>query len=481
MDRPFYRPLRALTVVLALLFAHPSQAELPAALAGALTKAKLPKSAVSLLVAPLDGGKPLASLNADQPRNPASTIKLVTSWAALDRLGPTYRWPTEVYALGPIDNEILKGDLLLRGHGDPFLVIEEFWKLLGELRRRGIREIRGDLLIDDSRFSPADQPAGAFDGKPHRLYNVPPSALLVNFQSIRFVFNPEAGTNRARIHTVPPLENLAVTSEVQLTKKRCKGSAPQIAMRFAAEDNPDHVVFSGVLPRTCKNYAVTRSAMTSRTYAYGVFTHLWSQWGGSIDGELRSARAPAAAKPLFVWRSRPLADSLRPLNKWSNNSMARALLRTIGAASVDGPVDRATAAQAMVTHLGDRGLDTRGLVVDNGAGLSRTARTSARFLVDLLQLAWREPTMPEFLASLSLAGRDGTTRRRYARAPFAGRMHLKTGQLDDVVAVAGYVHAKHGQRLAVALLINHPGAHRGRGSRLRDAVLDWTFKVGREP
>lgn len=468
--------LTALTVVFALT-AWTADAALPAAMEKVRKTSRLPVSAISLMVQGLDDAKPVAALNASTSRNPASAIKVATTWTALDLLGPTHYWPTSVYALGPIKNGVLHGDLLIKGGGDPFLVIEDFWKLLGQLKSQGVRDIRGNLIIDESLFSPSQTGPGAFDGRPHRLYNVAPAALLLNFKSIRFIFNPDGATGKVKVHTEPRLANLTITSRIKTNKRRCRGNAPQVSMTYAQPDNPDHIVFTGALPRTCVNYGLTRTAMSPRSYAYGLFKSLWAQWGGTVTGTVRSGLAPKKTKPLFVWRSRPLADSLRPLNKWSNNAMSRSLLLSIGASGKKGPVSRTDGVQAMVRHLKSRGLDTSVLKVDNGAGLSRDVRASAKFFVDLLRLAWQQATMPEFISSLSIAGRDGTTRRRYARAKHAGRMHLKTGQLDDVIAVTGYVHARSGKRFAIALLVNHPGAHRGPGQKIRDAFLKWTFSL----
>ena len=147
---------------------------------------------VSLIVHPIGGNEPLVSHNGDKPLNPASAIKAATAWAALEKFGPAHQWTTEVFADGEISGETLTGDLVIRGDGDPFLVIEDLWRLLREVRYKGVRTITGDLVIDDSKFATDPTDPGSFDEQPHRLYNVIPTATLVNFNAIEFVLKPNS-------------------------------------------------------------------------------------------------------------------------------------------------------------------------------------------------------------------------------------------------------------------------------------------------
>lgn len=448
-------------------------AELPRALGDALAKARLPRGAVSLLVTPVDDSKTLASLNTLVARNPASVIKLVTTWTALDVLGPQHRFKTSVHALGPVKDGVLEGDLLIRGGGDPFLVMEDFWKMVGDVRAAGIETIRGDLVIDQSRFAPPTTGPGDFDNEPHRLYNVAPRALVTNFKAIRFHLEP--GEKGVHITTTPPLPALRLTSEIRLTKGRCTSKGLRITMRSPSTQPFDEVVFGGRMPTGCKGYSLNRTALDANQYTHGLFGWIWQQWGGTFTGGVREGLAPADSKPVVVHRSRTLNDLVRPLNKWSNNLMSRSLLLAIGATRNPNGATPADGREVLTRHLRKQGLETKRLFVDNGAGLSRDARTDVAMLAGLLRAAWQSPHMSEFVSSLSVVGRDGTTRRRFRRHPAAGRMHLKTGQLDDVIGVAGYVLPKSGRRLAIALLINRKGAHQGPGQKFRDAFLEWAY------
>ena len=453
------------------LAANPS---LPAPLQRVVSGHKIPTDSISIVVQEIGQSSPLLTLNPDVARNPASAIKLVTTWGALDLLGANHTWRTRVFADGPINDGVLNGNLYLKGYGDPYLVLEEFWKLVGELRRSGLRHINGDIVIDQSHFAPDATDAGAFDGARYRLYNVKPSALMVNFKALHFDFAGQAG-KKINVVASPNLPNLKITSRVKATQGSCRRQSPKIIMNVADPKKADQVEFSGSLPAQCRNYRLARTALTASSYAYGTFHWLWEQWGGTLSGTMREAITPKTLTPLLTWNSRPLSEVIRPLNKWSNNTMTRMLLLSLGALDHSPPLSRQQGIAVLRNHLEQRGLDTTELVIDNGAGLSRDTRVSAKFMTDLLGLAWQQPTMPEFVASMAVAGQDGTVRRRFRGKPQAGQMHLKTGRLNNVVAIAGYVHADSGKHFAVCLLVNHKNVHYGPGTELQNALLDWAW------
>jgi D-alanyl-D-alanine carboxypeptidase/D-alanyl-D-alanine-endopeptidase (penicillin-binding protein 4) len=450
-------------------------AELPPPLARVLRSHQLPDSAVSVLVQPVDARTPVLAHGIDTPRNPASTIKLVTSFVALDVLGPTHRWRTEAYTLGPIRDGVLEGDLLLKGYGDPWLIEEEWWKFAGQVRRQGLRHVRGRLLIDDSHWTAPARDAGSFDGQPFRLYNVQPNALMVNFKAFSFDFSPHGGA--VRITSNPAMPNLEIVNELRLVQGRCPGVVAAVKMAQPDPGNADRIVFRGDYPAACGTQSLPRSAMEPASYAYGLFRQYWAQWGGSLDGGVARATRPAGAKPFATRWSPPLAEVIRPLNKWSNNVMADALLYALAAKAGPPPLTPAMGAGVVRDWFVRQGLPVEGFVMENGSGLSRQSRISARQLSGLLLRAAQGPTMPEFMASLSLSGLDGTMHRRFRNGPERGRMHLKTGHLNEVAAVAGYVLAANGRRYVVTLFVNHPAANRGGGSALIDALLAWTYRL----
>lgn len=452
-------------------------AELPPPVKFVVKGHGISSDAYSLYVREVGKQEPTLAVNPDIPFNPASVIKIVPTLAALELLGPAYRWKTEVYVLGNISDGVLQGDLLLKGYGDPYLVIEEFRKILEELRRRGIRDISGDLLIDDSWFSIAFQDPGAFDNDPYRTYNVLPNAFLVNFKAVRFHFYPAANGRDVQVHPEPALANLDIDNRLRLRKRYCGGFQRGIAVTVPDGRAADKVIFSGRFPTGCSHYVLSRSLLTHKTYAFGAFKSTWQQLGGTIAGQVRTAAAPTTGQPFLAHHSRALSDIIKLINKFSNNVMTRQLLLTLGAELEEPPGTVDKGVRVIDGYLTGLGLDTRTLNIDNGAGLSRDARVSAKLLADILEHAWSIPYRPEFISSLAITGVDGTAKNRLRHKAAAGYAHVKTGTIDDVSAVAGYVHARSGREYVVAGMMNRKLAHKGHGKELMNALVAWVHNL----
>jgi D-alanyl-D-alanine carboxypeptidase/D-alanyl-D-alanine-endopeptidase (penicillin-binding protein 4) len=466
------------TLLSVLLAAGPliaADVDLPIPVQNALNYRQLPHHTLSVFVEDLDSGEVVLRWQDEVPRNPGSTIKLLTTLVALDILGPAYQWRTNVYAIGDVDNGTLKGDLLLQGHGDPFLVTERAWQMLRRVRQAGINEIDGDLLIDDSYFDVAEHDPAAFDRQPLRAYNVAPNALMMNFKVIRYRFEPNHDANSVRISLDPPLENLRIDNRLALKPGACRGYQRGIAI--TANEATDEITFSGRFPSGCKRYAMDRTALSHNEFAFGLFTSLWRESGGSFDGTWRNVRAPEDVEPILEFKSLPLADVIARINKHSNNVMARHMLYTIAAEVLGEPGTEAGGRKVVADWLDSNGLEFSALAFDNGAGLSREARMTARDFAKMLGFAWKKPYMPEFVGSMSLSGLDGTLSHRFRNSPITGNAHLKTGSLDHVTAIAGYLQSRSGRRFSVVALQNHTDVHRGPGEEVQEALLRWLFEL----
>lgn len=451
--------------------------EIPEPLQRILDGHEIPAEDLSLFVQAVDADVPLVSHLAQVPRNPASTIKLLTTWVALDKLGPTYSWPTEVYFLGGWDGRKLAGDLAIKGYGDPSLVTEEFWKMLRALRQTGLEEIDGDLVIDASFFDGNDGDPGAFDGQPYRSYNVLPDALLINYKVVRFQFLQDLQSRGVRISADPMPSNLTIRNDIDLIDGPCRGYQAGISFDLRDAETGNMVVFSGRFPAACSPYGMTRSVLQHNTYAYGVFDTLWKQLGGRIHGGLGSGAIAEDAKPALTWRSPPLGEIIRSINKFSNNVMTRQLLYTLAAETHGPPGTKAAGIEVISAYLEEQGLNHTMLVLDNGSGLSRRTRISAELLADILLVAARSRYSPEYLSSLSLGGLDGTTRGRFQRGTVAGSMHVKTGRLDHVSALAGFVHTVSAQTYVVVAILNSTDVHRGPGDELQESLVRWVHSL----
>jgi len=465
--------MKIVALLLGCLAAATAAAELPPEIARLLAGLKIPEDDVSIVVQAVDAPVPTLSHLPDVPRSPASVMKIVTTWSALEYLGPAYTWPTEVYFQGAFDGRKLDGDLALKGYGDPYLVVEELWKLLRTLRRQGLTEIGRNLVLDDSFFAVDEPDPGEFDGQPYRTYNVVPNALLMNFKAVQFQFTPDSAHGRVQVSTDPLLPNLEIRNNLQLVDGACHAFQAGIEFNHADPMTLSEVELNGKFSRRCNPYGMGRTVLQHDTYAFGLFTELWQELGGVFRGQVRKAEIPADQTPVLTWRSRPFGEIIRSINKNSNNVMTRQLLYTLGAESAGPPGTRANGIAAVRSFLASRGLDISSLQLTNGAGLARDERASMRLLTDILRLAYKSPFAPEFLASLSLGGLDGTTRGRFDARDSGSLMHVKTGRLDHVSALAGYVHTPT-RTYTVAIVMNSEDAHRGPGQELEEAVVRWT-------
>jgi D-alanyl-D-alanine carboxypeptidase/D-alanyl-D-alanine-endopeptidase (penicillin-binding protein 4) len=462
------------TILLWAFGAFAAESELPLRVQSALNARNVPPDTLSVFVTDVETGETILEWRGDEPRNPASTIKLVTTLVALDVLGPAYRWRTDVYTEGELQNGRLNGDIVLKGYGDPFLVTERVWQLLRKIRLAGVQEITGDLLLDDSWFDVGEYDPAAFDQQPLRAYNVAPNALLMNFKVIRYWFEPDLESGAVSVRMDPPLKNLHVDNRLGLASGSCRGF--QRGITITMNEMVDEVTFSGRFPNGCSRYAMDRTALSHNEFVYGLFESMWLDTGGAFSGSWRKVIVAEDAEPLFSFSSQPLTEKITRINKHSNNVMARQLLYTLGAESNGAPGTEDSGKAVISKWLADNGLASTKIAIENGAGLSRKTRTTARDMADMLQFAWQQPYMPEYLSSLSLSGLDGTLRRRFGDTGLVGKAHLKTGSMDHVTAIAGYLQSRSGRRFAVVAMQNFEDIHRGPGEEVQEALLRWLYE-----
>ena len=458
------RLFKPFAVLLALTFSQVAAAQLPPTVAQALKNSGIPARNVGVVVHELGAARPVVQHETHDSRNPASVMKLVTTYAALEVLGPAYRWKTEAYVDG--------GNVVLKGYGDPKLDLESFWMLLRNLRGRGLKDIRGDLVLDRSYFGPVAN--GRIDDDSFRPYNVVPDALLVNFKSLRFSFVPaESGV---RVYAEPALPGLEVINTLKLTEGACPEGRPFRALIQAEfQSKPPRASFTGAYPMVCGEKELNVALYEPQEYVAAMVKQLWAEMGGSWEGVVRQGAAAPGAKLVYVHESEPLAQIVRDINKFSNNVMARQLYLTLAAEMGGAPARPELALASIRQFLASKGITAPELVIENGSGLSRIERASAGTIAAVLQAAWQSHVMPEFVSSLPVAAADGTMKKRLVGERVAGRAHIKTGLLQDVRSIAGYVLDRHGRRYLVVMIINHPRASAD-GQPALDALLSWIYE-----
>lgn len=447
---------------------------LPATVSAALAQARVPTSALSLLV--MDAGEPaqvFATHRAQAPVNPASVMKLVTTYAALDLLGPGHTWNTAVHTDGPVSGGVLQGNLYLQGGGDPKLVTERLWLLMRRIQGLGIRRISGDIVLDRRAFQLPPTDPGAFDGEPLRPYNATPDALLLNFKSVVMTFTPDPAQGVALVAVEPPLGGVTLPSRVPLAANGATCGDWRGGLKADFSD-PQNIRLAGAYPGSCGERSWPVAYAAPERFAERAVLGMWQAVGGQLDGQVREGAVPADRPARLLWPSVPLAEVVRDVNKFSNNVMAQQLLLSLALNQGNGPATYELARQRVAHWWRERvGADVPVPDVDNGAGLSRTARTTAQALGRLLRAAYTSGHMPELMASLPLSGHDGTLRRSRNAV---GLAHLKTGSLNDVSALAGYVHAAQGRRLVFVAIVNHPNAHAARPAL--QALVAWATGTG---
>ncbi len=449
----------------------------PPAVASALARARVPLDAVTLLVVDAEGkSPPRLSHRASVPVNPASVMKLVTTYAALDLLGPAYQWRTPVFVEGAVRDGTLFGNLYIKGLGDPKLVTERLWLLLRRVQGLGIHTIAGDIVLDRSAFEPLDADPASFDGEPLRPYNATPDALLLNFKSVIMTFVPDRGINTAQVQFEPTLAGVQLQTSVMLSNLECDDYQQALKADFS---DATRIRFAGTYPAGCQEKVWSVAYVDPKSYNIRAVEGLWREIGGKLAGNVREGSVPTLAgtparlalEPVFEMTSPALAEIIRDINKYSNNVMAQQLFLTLSLST--GQASREASRDVLRRWWKERmGSSDDAPLLDNGAGLSRVERISAQALAHMLQTAYRSPLMPELMSSLPITGVDGTLKRN--RTLPQGRAHLKTGSLRDVAAVAGYVHAASGKRFCLVAIANHPGASAARPAF--DALVDWTVK-----
>ncbi|MCL1860800.1 MAG: D-alanyl-D-alanine carboxypeptidase/D-alanyl-D-alanine-endopeptidase [Proteobacteria bacterium] len=452
---------------------------LPPAVRAELERANIPADAVAVWVQPVDAKQPTLALNAERPMNPASVMKVVTTFAAMETLGAERSWTTRIATTGTLrEDGILMGNVYLVGDGDPVLTYERVWRMFRRLRSLGFSRIAGDIVLDRSALTlPAHDPF-AFDGKGLRPYNSGPDGLLIHFNTQELMLLPGSRPQDAvKLVAEPPLAGMEIDNQIVTSGGNCE---PWYRDLKASTGQKGQLVLTGSLPASCGSRVWATSPFAPPDYDILMVRALWWELGGTVLGQVKNGLTPADAQVLISDESMPLAEVVRTMNKWSSNVIARQLLAQVGrerfasAANAKTYADMVAAGNDVARRsLAEANIETSGLEIDNGSGLSRNARVRADTLGTLLIRAWQRPWMPDFIASLPVAGRDGTARRRLGDSPANGYAHLKTGTINDVKSIAGYVLDQTGHRYAVVMMINHPEA--GSSQKAQDALIEWVW------
>jgi D-alanyl-D-alanine carboxypeptidase/D-alanyl-D-alanine-endopeptidase (penicillin-binding protein 4) len=461
-------------VLAALFMSCAAFAALPEPVERALREAGVPPAAASIYVRELGRESPIIGHRATLAMSPASTMKIVTTLVGLDVLTPGYSWATTFHTTARIDGGVLRGPLFIKGSGDPKFTSESLQSVIVALRARGIRDIGGDIVLDRSRFARIVHDAAAFDGLPRRPYNVGPDALLFNYKSVGFRLTPlPDGTVRLITDGAPP-DGLTIVNKMRTVTGACPTDWRSRAQaEFDDRGNAVTAIFSGAYPVDCGERDWYVSLFDHTGLLAGMFARMWRDAGGTWNGTMKEGAVPKTARLLHTHTSAPLASMVTDINKFSNNVMARQLLLTIDAEISKRPAQAKRAGRVIRDWAKARGFDLPDLVIENGSGLSRTERISAKSLANMLEYGLTAPFASDFVSSLPLAATDGTLSKRFVNQPAEGMAYLKTGTLTGVKALAGYLLLPGDRRLLFVGFINHANAETAQ--KALDAAVDWVY------
>ena len=441
--------------------------ELDAAVHAIASDRALEGGAVGIAVLDVDSGRLLASVNEHLALNPASNAKLYTAAAALATLHGEHRYETTL--TGKLDGEAVSGPLSIRGFGDPSLTTADLWAMVQEVKGFGVKRVEGDVVVDQRFFDEQTTPP-AFEQQPNEWagFRAPVSAVALDENCITMTVRPGPAGASARVEFAPPgfvdMEGAIRTAEA--------GGADTVDLELAGNGSRMTAKVSGAVAGDARVVRYTRRAEDPRLLAGYALKALLEKAGVEVKGEVKlgTARGHTLAKH----ESEPLSSLLYALGKQSDNFYAEMIYKTLGGEGKAHPAKSADSAEVVTRFLERAGALDTGVVIKNGSGLFDTNRVTAFSTTMLLRWAWRDPgVQPEYTAQLSVGGVDGTLHKRFRQELTRRRVRAKTGTLDDVISLSGYVLRDGGRGpLAFSVLFNHVGGKQDGARHAADQLVE---------
>ena len=436
-----------------------------------LNRSELSKGNYSLYITNISKRAKVFSYNEQKSFNPASVMKLVTTYAGLQFLGPQYQWKTEVLYKGHIKNRHLYGDLIMRGYGDPTLTYADLSEIIERVQQQGIQYIHGNIILDESFFGEL-QNQDLIDDKKYRAYNVNPKSFVVNENTINFNFS--ISNEKINIQTFPEIQTLKVINHLKLSEHGCNEWKDALGYEVNTKSNVTEIIFNGTFDKACDSKDIDLSILSANRLSKDLFEKLWKMHGGVIEGDFKNTyQKDVNTYKLYEHHSRPLGLVVRDINKYSQNLIARNLLLTILAENNGVPITENEAGRFVKEFLIKQKFKLDSLEMDNGAGLSRNAKINAEDLTFLLEKAYSGLYMPEFVSSLPNIGIDGTLKNRGKKMSVAKHAYLKTGSIQNVSAIAGYIFDKNNDIKVFVFMANDPKANES--SKIQDDLIEWAY------
>ncbi len=444
---------------------------LPSSLEQMIERNKIKHDQVSILIRSTATGKTVASHNATRSRVPASVMKVFTTYSALLDLGTDFRWPTKLYYTGRFSGGTIRGDLVIEAFGDPTLSTRDLSRMARRLRTLGVRKITGNMILDRTFFANSGKVTSGFDRNRFSEYNAMPDAMMLNDHMSAFYVQPKNGQIVASKSI--PGDEYTIVNHLHSTAEACKGKNAWPYVSISTKGGYASVILTGTISTHCPRRRISKLITHPHVSFYHAFSDALRRAGIAFDGKMILSRVPSNARALMVHRARPLLQIVAKTLKKSNNLYARHIFLLLGAQNFGAPATEEKGARAVEGILSARGVWDRSTRIINGSGLSRKSRTSATALVRVLDDAYKR-YKTRWLNALSIAGKDGTIRKRFRHSVAKGRAWMKTGTLNRAKNIAGYVKGRSGRLYTVAILYN--GAERWKGSALQNQIIEWIVR-----
>ena len=443
---------------------------------------KLKKTKVGVSVYSLSRNEALYDYNSSEALSPASTIKILTSYVALKRLGIDFTFKTYLLTDGKIENGTLNGNLYFKGGGDPGLVTERLYLMVEELERWDIKKIKGDLIVDESIFSTQGDENRIIDKALDRPYNAPVNGLSFNYNTTTVYFRPSSRIGeKVRVYPVPDTGFL----EVENRAKTTKGSVNSLQASRQNIRGKEVLVVNGSLGINGGEQRSYFNINQGALYAGHALKMMLREKNISLSGSIKKGTTPSSTKQLVEFNSQPLRELVLLMNKFSNNFMADSFVKMIGIDAKGGPGAISKGLDVIREEATALGINKNGFQITSGSGLARDDRICAQQFVDIFKTAYNNFTLfPELMSSLPIASVDGTLKKRMKDSAAAKRLRGKTGSIAGVSTLVGVVQSKGGELLAYAVLLNdqsaEPGSLKPWQNYLGQALSDFNRQTGAE-
>ena len=438
-------------VLLAIIF---SNTDGLASVDALIKKHQIPENKLSIILEDSESGERLISINPSTTRSPGSVTKIFTAFAALDLLGEAYQWRTDAFIEKENNNKEIVDHLLIRGGGDPSFSLKDLEELILNIRAKGIREIRDDIYFDQTFFRQRKKSTAKFDKSPLRPYNTMHSSLIVNSNKIDLSFNLNEQTGKPDITPLFLPIGIEIENNLSVGSGKCKDFRSKVTFDEKFRKQTLTILINGVYPAQCKNLDHDLAITRTEHYFFGVFKKLWLNSGGTINGYYKKKNKSNKHVLVAHVFSEELSTALEVMLKESDNLTARNIFLSLPEFSKRKELRNSR--KLLYGSMKENNIYWHFRnIIDNGSGLSRVTRIKAESVMSLIQEIDQGTKFSSIKSMLPISGVDGTLKNIYQSKLLRGQLRLKTGTLNGVRCLAGFITTKSGNEYRFVFMHNN--------------------------